>query len=146
MERRHFLRIMAGGGTLAAACAAGAGLARSLFPTSIRNRDVCRIGWTSDFPLNTYTYVPEYGLFVHRSPRGMRALSARCTHLGCSVLAREEGFLCPCHGSRFDTDGRVLAGAAQRDLPWLRVSQAPDGRLLVHTSERVSPETILPVS
>jgi Rieske Fe-S protein len=82
-------------------------------------------------------------IFVYRSPAGVRALSARCTHLGCAVLTRDDGFLCPCHGSRFDAEGKVLAGAAQRDLPWLRVSRSADGGLLVHMSERVSPETVL---
>ncbi len=46
-----------------------------------------------------------------------------CTHLGCSPTLRKEigpadlgpdwkgGFLCPCHGSRFDLAGRVFAGS-----------------------------------
>lgn len=56
---------------------------------------------------------------VHRTPEGeLRALSPRCTHLGCLVRFNdaEGAWECPCHGSRFGTDGRVLQGPATRPL------------------------------
>lgn len=45
-------------------------------------------------------------------------LSAACTHLGCTVRfnALERSWDCPCHGSRFAIDGRVLEGPAVRPL------------------------------
>jgi glycine/D-amino acid oxidase-like deaminating enzyme/nitrite reductase/ring-hydroxylating ferredoxin subunit len=58
-------------------------------------------------------------LAVYRDDDGaLHAVSARCTHLGCLVSfnAAERAWECPCHGSRFDTDGKVIQGPATRPL------------------------------
>ncbi|MFJ6694813.1 FAD-dependent oxidoreductase [Streptomyces sp. NPDC091272] len=56
---------------------------------------------------------------VYRDESGAaHAVSARCTHLGCLVAfnAAETAWECPCHGSRFATDGTVLQGPATKPL------------------------------
>ncbi|MDQ3646100.1 MAG: FAD-dependent oxidoreductase [Actinomycetota bacterium] len=56
---------------------------------------------------------------AYRDPGGaLHCVSATCTHLGCTVRwnPAEESWDCPCHGSRFDPDGKVLHGPAVRDL------------------------------
>lgn len=43
-----------------------------------------------------------------------------CTHLGCVPLGHQgnyEGWFCPCHGSQYDTSGRVRVGPAPSNLP-----------------------------
>ncbi|MGV1003593.1 MAG: FAD-dependent oxidoreductase [Candidatus Nanopelagicales bacterium] len=51
----------------------------------------------------------------------LHQVSARCTHLGCTVdwNAQERSWDCPCHGSRFNIDGAVLESPASRPLPKL---------------------------
>jgi glycine/D-amino acid oxidase-like deaminating enzyme/nitrite reductase/ring-hydroxylating ferredoxin subunit len=48
----------------------------------------------------------------------LRAVSARCTHQGCQVTFNEAEHTwdCPCHGSRFRTDGSMIEGPATRPL------------------------------
>ncbi|MFN2417863.1 MAG: FAD-dependent oxidoreductase [Candidatus Limnocylindria bacterium] len=54
----------------------------------------------------------------HDPEQGLKAVSARCTHMGCIVAFNlaEKSWDCPCHGSRFDTDGRVIEGPATSPL------------------------------
>jgi len=57
---------------------------------------------------------------VYRDASGQtHSLLAKCTHLGCTVEwnGGEKTWDCPCHGSRFATDGSVIAGPANRPLP-----------------------------
>ena len=53
-----------------------------------------------------------------------------CTHLGCVPKAQDvgqEGWACPCHGSHFDSSGRVVKGPAAMNLP------VPDYRFVSDT-------------
>ncbi|WP_427007357.1 FAD-dependent oxidoreductase [Pseudarthrobacter sp. H2] len=49
----------------------------------------------------------------------VHAVSAICTHLGCTVgfNPSDATWDCPCHGSRFATDGTVIQGPAAKNLP-----------------------------
>ncbi|MGB3291698.1 MAG: ubiquinol-cytochrome c reductase iron-sulfur subunit [Phormidesmis sp.] len=49
-------------------------------------------------------------------PEALIALSAKCTHAGCTVAWQEDLFACPCHGSKFNPDGTVSAGPADAPL------------------------------
>jgi len=62
-----------------------------------------------------------------------------CTHLGCIPLGQEAGaprseyggWYCPCHGSKYDTAGRVRKGPAPRNLDLPRYTFLDDGRVRI---------------
>ncbi len=61
------------------------------------------------------------------------ALSAACSHLGCTVAPAPDGQTldCPCHGSRYALDGAVLHGPAAEPLAALDVEPGEDGGFVV---------------
>jgi len=101
------------------------------------------------------TFQPDARVFVARAGKRFRALSAVCTHLGCTVHA--EAVLrpdandpdlrlatqifelsCPCHGSRYHADGTNISGPAPRPLAAYRLTLAPDdGQMVVDLGDEV---------
>lgn len=73
------------------------------------------------FPLNKNKTVSFYEDFiVINKNESIRVLSAKCTHLGCTINKVEnERLLCPCHGSEYDLDGNVLKGPAYKNLEFV---------------------------
>jgi Rieske Fe-S protein len=57
-------------------------------------------------------------LVARTSQNSFAALSAICTHQTCTITGyANQTYVCPCHGSEFDTSGRVLGGPAPAPLP-----------------------------
>ncbi len=52
------------------------------------------------------------------------ALNAICTHLGCVVPWNRAAnkFMCPCHGSQYDSNGKVIRGPAPLSLALAHVN------------------------
>ena len=56
-------------------------------------------------------------LVAHTAQDTFTALTATCTHEACTITGfQSSSFVCPCHGSRFNTSGAVLNGPATRAL------------------------------
>ncbi|MCX6902173.1 MAG: Rieske (2Fe-2S) protein, partial [Verrucomicrobia bacterium] len=72
-------------------------------------------------------------MLIHHADGRWVALDAVCTHLGCTLETKADGFACPCHSSRFDNSGNVMQGPARQALHALRVElRTQDGMLLIH--------------
>ncbi len=66
--------------------------------------------------------------------------AVNCPHLGCAV-GFDKGrdiFLCPCHGSEFNLEGKVLKGPAVAPLAHLGWKPGPDGRSILVAGESLA--------
>lgn len=91
------------------------------------------LGLEADFPDSGKLPRLDIPAIIYKTKGGYQAVSLVCTHLGCTVEEDGEKFSCPCHGSQFDHDGRVLKGPATDPLPGLKVALSEDGKLILKT-------------
>jgi quinol---cytochrome c reductase iron-sulfur subunit, bacillus type len=85
---------------------------------------------------NKFTDVPVGAVYLRRTSDGkVEALNVVCPHAGCFVdaLPDSEGFLCPCHLSRFTVEGKIAdpRSPSPRPLDTLPVEVAKDGAVWV---------------
>ncbi len=100
---------------------------------------VVNAGKPDRYPLDSVTLDVNNGIYIIHSTEGYFSISAVCTHLGCLTAWKQElGIIaCPCHGSKFETNGKKIEGPAPKPLPWKRVWINDDGDLLVDRSTDV---------
>jgi Rieske Fe-S protein len=74
------------------------------------------IAKTADVPVGSGVVVNE--IVVTQPSAGVfKGFSSTCTHAGCTVKDVSGGTInCPCHGSKFNLDGTVAKGPAQKPL------------------------------
>jgi cytochrome b6-f complex iron-sulfur subunit len=91
-----------------------------------------QVGFPEDFQPGQVVYHRSRKLFIVRDAKGFLSLSARCTHLGCMVVWNRDHrmFLCPCHGGKYDAEGRNVEGPPPRPLELLAL-RLDDGGVLV---------------
>jgi Rieske Fe-S protein len=66
-------------------------------------------------------------LLARTSDSAFSAIEAVCTHEGCTVNGADGAvYVCPCHGSRYDRSGHVIAGPAKASLRQYATSFAGD--------------------
>jgi len=101
---------------------------------------VVNAGKPDRYPPGSVTLDPLNGIYVVREASGFFSVSAVCTHLGCLTAWKPEldMIACPCHGSKFRSDGTKIEGPAPRPLPWLRMWLSDDGELMVDRSTSIT--------
>ena len=77
--------------------------------------------------------------FVVRDSGGLYAVSAICTHSGCTNQYQgTSGFYCPCHGATFDLNGGSPTSPAHSALKHYAMCVDASGNVTVNTSTSVS--------
>lgn len=141
ISRRDFLGLAGLWAAAAAILGSLVAMARLPIPRVLSEASTrFRVGSPLEFPAGTVTILSERQVRIVSTDEGVAAMSLVCTHLGCIIGEGPTGFQCPCHGSKFDAQGKVVGGPAPRPLRWLQVSQAADGALMVDTAKEVSPK------
>jgi Rieske Fe-S protein len=110
------------GGFLAAVCYP---VVRYIIPPEVPESAVnsVTLAFAADeVPSNTgriFKFGNRPGLIVKTPGGELRAFSARCTHLDCTVQYREdlEHIWCACHNGHYDLNGKNIAGPPPQPLP-----------------------------
>jgi len=106
-----------------------------------------RAGNPDLYPVHSVTFLQDQQVYIVRMPEGFYAVSAVCTHLGCVTQWKPDADMiaCPCHGSKFKSDGTKIEGPAPRPLPHFAISLTADGELLVDKLQNIKLEQVLKV-
>jgi len=135
ISRRDFLKLTRDGLLYLSGALAIGGLLRFLnFQTEPIPQTKFDLGLAENYLPGTQTILSEIPAILIHSEKEFTAISLICTHLGCTVGQSSSGFACPCHGSQFDLEGKVLHGPANKNLQVLRIEQTADGHLHLFTN------------
>lgn len=162
-SRRGFLGRLTAAVAALGALIAGWPFFRSLVPNVLYEPPKrFRIGAPESYQEGV-TFLEAHRIFLIRQGSNFHAISAICTHLGCTVkfspypMPQEETvrqftyralgeFHCPCHGSKFRGEGTNYAGPAPRPLKCFRLEVSPaTGELVVDVASEVSRDVRLVV-
>jgi ubiquinol-cytochrome c reductase iron-sulfur subunit len=101
-------------------------------PVFVRHRTAKEIQDSASVPLSQLPD-PETDAARVKKPEWLIVVGV-CTHLGCVPLGHQgefDGWFCPCHGSVYDTSGRIRSGPAPRNL------EVPQYQFVADTKVRI---------
>ena len=144
-SRRDFLALLGRGALWTTAGVTVVALLRYLSFTEPTPPQVFVLDEPSAYLPGTTTTVAEGRAFIGHDDRGLYAINATCTHLGCLVKQAQAGFECPCHGSQFTANGTVANGPATLPLNYSALSIDAAGKVVLDLSRTVGAEVRLTV-
>ncbi len=137
MSRRSFLKFGWAAFVGFLATSAGSTL-RFIFPNVLYEPpETFKAGKLEDYSEGVSTrWTKAQRVWMIRTPQGIYAMWARCTHLGCTPnwFQAENRFRCPCHGSNYTPQGDVIAGPAPKPMYRCAIRLLPSGDILVDKS------------
>ncbi len=147
-SRRDFLHRIGVGSVLLSTGAVGFQTLRSLVPNVLyESARKFKIGLPTQLSEGV-TFIEDKQLYIFKEGKSFYSISASCTHLGCTVKHTKlnqpkeveingekknitSEFHCPCHGSKYYSDGTNYSGPAPRPLKWFKLEVSPDDGQLV---------------
>lgn len=103
-------------------------------PVFIRNRTAEEIKAAQDTPLDQLKDPQPDSARVKAGHEKWLIVFGNCTHLGCIPLGNQGdfgGWFCPCHGSHYDTSGRIRQGPAPLNLPVPPYAFEGDSKIII---------------
>ena len=129
VSRRAFLHHLLNGGALALLGAALYPVARYLMPprtseSAVSSAVAAKVGELASNTAKIFRFGNRPGILVHTSQGQLKAFSAICTHLGCTVQYDTDASViwCACHNGKFDLNGQVISGPPPRPLDAYQVN------------------------
>jgi cytochrome b6-f complex iron-sulfur subunit len=129
MNRREFLGYLIRGGFLALFGAALYPVLRYLSPPKGMEQAVSavvagRLGELAENSAKIFRFGSKPGLLIRTGRGDLKAFSAVCTHLSCTVQysSEDEIIWCACHNGKFDLNGQVISGPPPRPLETFQVN------------------------
>lgn len=133
MSRREFVRLLLQGGFLALVGATLYPILRYLTPprgaeASVATAVAATVGEVAGNSAKIFRFGNRPGLLIHTAQGELKAFSAVCTHLNCTVqYDGDAGIIwCACHNGKFDLNGQVISGPPPRPLEQYRVNVRGD--------------------
>ena len=117
MNRRNFIDFFLGGSLLGTFFAFLYPVIRYVLPAKqteavVKKVTAAKVGELAPNTSKIFKFGSSPGILINTQDGELRAFSAICTHLTCSVIYESdtETLLCPCHNGRFDLSGNVVSG------------------------------------
>jgi cytochrome b6-f complex iron-sulfur subunit len=133
VPRRRFVNILLGTGLLASAASFLYPILRYLVPPKLPDLGgdavlAARVAELKPNTAKTFRFGTRPGLLVETAAGEYRAMSATCTHLGCTVQYRPDlrEIWCACHNGMYDLNGRNISGPPPRPLEAFEVQVRGD--------------------
>ena len=117
MKRKNFVNLFLGGSLGATIIAFLYPVIRYILPSKqaeavIKKINAAKVGELAPNTSRIFKFGTSPGILIHTSDGELKAFSAVCTHLTCTVVYESDTgtLLCPCHNGRFDLGGNVVSG------------------------------------
>ena len=133
VSRRQFLQWLLRSGSAALLGAALYPIARYLWPprgteASVSSVVAAKVGDVATNAAKIFRFGNRPGILVHTPQGDLKAFSAVCTHLNCTVQYDDQASViwCACHNGKFDLNGQVISGPPPRPLEAYQVNVRGD--------------------